>query len=68
MFELKSLKEFNEEKKAEYFRELAGYNGITCPNCGFELVDTNPGCKLMGTPPQAKIHCQTCDFSSYRIY
>ena len=41
-------------------------NGIACPDCGQELVDSNPGVVLTSLPPQMRIHCQGCDFKGTR--
>ena len=42
-------------------------NGISCPNCGDELVDTQPMMTLTSNPPQKKIGCLKCNYSGYRI-
>jgi predicted RNA-binding Zn-ribbon protein involved in translation (DUF1610 family) len=42
-------------------------NGLECPNCGKELMDTD-GNLLMSMPMRTKIHCSTedCDYKSSR--
>jgi DNA-directed RNA polymerase subunit RPC12/RpoP len=41
--------------------------GIQCPQCGDELLETNPGTLLMSNPPQKNVHCPTCKYKSYII-
>ena len=42
-------------------------NGIACPACGKELVDTRPYALLTSSPPKKDVSCQSCDYSGYRI-
>jgi len=42
-------------------------NGIACPECGAELLDSNPQIILTSAPPQLDIHCDKCDYIGYRI-
>lgn len=42
-------------------------NGITCPNCGEELMDSIPMIILTSNPPQKKVCCSSCDYVGYRI-
>lgn len=42
-------------------------NGIACPKCGKELLDTNPSCVLLTAPPQFRIHCSACDYTGTRF-
>ena len=37
-------------------------NGISCPDCGTELMDTNP----MERTLRPSVHCPDCGFSAYR--
>jgi DNA-directed RNA polymerase subunit RPC12/RpoP len=41
-------------------------NGISCPNCGDELYDTDPTTELLSFPPQKRIHCAKCDYKGLR--
>ena len=44
-------------------------NGIACPNCGEELLDTKPHETLASFPPKKSISCSSkkCDYTGYRI-
>lgn len=42
-------------------------NGIACPKCGEELLDSNPNMTLTSYPPKKNIHCEKCDYRGYRI-
>jgi uncharacterized protein with PIN domain len=44
-------------------------NGIACPKCGEELLDTKPNEILTSIPPQKSIRCanKECNFVGYRI-
>jgi len=39
--------------------------GVQCPNCGDELIETNPGVILTSYPEQKSVHCQNCKYSNY---
>lgn len=41
-------------------------NGIACPECGKELVDTSPSTILTGIPPRRNVSCQ-CGYVGTRI-
>lgn len=41
-------------------------NGIACPKCGQELVDSNPSVCLTSWPPQYSVHCLACEYNGYR--
>lgn len=41
-------------------------NGIACPKCGEELVDSNPNQTLLSYPPQKNIECIKCKYTGYR--
>lgn len=66
---MKTLDEHDQERR-KYHRinRLAEPepNGIACPDCGAELVDTNPTITLMSLPPRKYVSCQ-CGFQSTRI-
>jgi hypothetical protein len=42
-------------------------NGIACPDCGEELLDSNPMETLASNPPQKNTKCSSCDYTGYRI-
>jgi C4-type Zn-finger protein len=44
-------------------------NGIACPKCGKELLDTQPNITLTSMPSKKNISCSSdkCDFTGYRI-
>ncbi len=65
---LKSLEQHDADIFALY-QQTKGYdkkNGIECPKCGEELIDSNPETTLMSYPPQKEIQCLKCDFKGTR--
>ena len=44
-------------------------NGIACPKCGEELLDTQPNVTLASMPPKKNVGCSSekCDYTGYRI-
>jgi hypothetical protein len=42
-------------------------NGIACPGCGSELVDSSPCLTLTSSPPQKNTRCDSCGYTGYRI-
>lgn len=42
-------------------------NGIECPNCKEELLDSNPMMTLTSNPPQKNTHCEKCGYKGYRF-
>ena len=42
-------------------------NGIACPECGKELLDTNPNFALLTSPVQYRVHCSDCDYTGTRF-
>jgi len=67
---MKTLEEHNEESK-EFFYKMNDNspkpNGIKCPKCGEELLDSTPNIVLTSYPPQYNIHCSKCGYSGYRF-
>lgn len=67
---LKALDQHNKERR-EHFRYLNSnkprLNGLACPNCGKELVDSNPNMLLTSNPPQKNVKCQACEYVGYRV-
>ena len=68
MKELIPLLQWNSER-AESYQNLAQPkpNGLACPLCGEELIDTNPGIILISNPPQKEIHCSNCAYKGRRV-
>lgn len=68
---LKSLEEHNASRSKAYdvmaSRNLPRPNGIACPKCGTELIDSDPTMTLASNPPQKNIKCPSCDYVGYRI-
>jgi hypothetical protein len=42
-------------------------NGIKCPKCNEELMDTYPNMILTSDPPQKNVHCPKCNHKGYRF-
>ena len=42
-------------------------NGIACPKCGKELLDSHPNITLTSYPPQKNVKCSECDYVGYRV-
>lgn len=42
-------------------------NGIDCPKCGEELLDSSPMTTLTSCPPQKNVNCSKCDYVGYRV-
>jgi predicted RNA-binding Zn-ribbon protein involved in translation (DUF1610 family) len=68
MKQLKTLEEHNKKNTPLYSFGLAtpSKNGISCPKCGEELIDSNPMSILCSNPPKKDIKCESCNFSGYR--
>jgi hypothetical protein len=68
---LKSLKDHNKERLESYWRDMGDDspvpNGISCPECEKELMDTNPLTVLLTYPPKKSIHCESCGYKGYRV-
>jgi len=41
-------------------------NGIACPECGEELLDSYPMIILTSLPARKNIHCPKCNYKGYR--
>ena len=76
MTELKTLEEFNEDKRRKYEEARKPRpNGITCPECGAELMDSYPCAVtqpyvisgILSGSPSRDIHCPACDYRGYRM-
>lgn len=65
---LKSLTEHNAERRARHAQAaLARRNGLACPECGAELIDSKPGVTFTSDPPQTAVACPACPFEGMRI-
>lgn len=42
-------------------------NGIACPNCREELMDSHPFITLTSWPAQKNVHCSKCEYTGFRI-
>lgn len=69
---MKTLEEHNAERSGMYpsYNNRYGQpikNGIACPNCGEELLDSSPHMTLASMPPKKAIKCNNCNYTGYRI-
>jgi len=69
---LKSLEEHNSTNSTFHWSMMPQkpiLNGIACPKCGEELLDTQPNVTLTSMPPQKNVGCSSkkCDYTGYRI-
>jgi len=67
---LTPLDEHNENSRTlrmNYFSNEPRPNGIACPKCGAEMVDSNPMSVLTSMPPQKNVSCPECKYTGYRI-
>ena len=65
---MKTLEQHNSDRHAAHVaRGWPSPNGIECPKCGKELLDSSPGTTLASHPPQKNIHCPVCDYRGYRL-
>lgn len=67
---LLNLNEYNESKSkwhAKFNSTEPIPNGIACPKCNAEMMDSDPQTILTSNPPQKRIHCSKCDYSGLRI-
>lgn len=67
---LKTLEEHNKERE-DLYKKLCSYpklNGIACPKCGKELMDSD-AMMLTSMPLRRNIHCSNsdCDFTGDRV-
>jgi len=68
MVKLTSLEESNSINRKQYENKYAPVpNGISCPDCGEELVDSRPGVRLLSSPPKTNTACTSCDYKGYRV-
>lgn len=64
---LMSLEEFNLIKQRD--NRAIYFNGIACPKCGEELIDTHPNQVLASKPAKKATKCinPECDYRGYRL-
>lgn len=66
--ELTPLEEHNRRKQIPLMGTRPSMpNGIACPNCGKELMDSSPDYALLTHPIQYRVHCPHCDWSGTRF-
>ena len=64
---MKTLTQHNEKKLRDHAKTLEPHlNGIACPKCSAELMDTHPYLALATMPAQYNVHCPKCTYSGYR--
>jgi hypothetical protein len=67
---LKNLEEHNTQASSSQCAMMNNspvLNGIACPECGEEMLDSNPMKTLTSMPPQKNVHCSKCNYVGYRI-
>lgn len=65
---LKPLAEWNEQRQVNYQNKYDSIpNGLACPWCGKELMDTCPAITLASYPPKKDVHCSNCTYKGYRV-
>ncbi|HEC72077.1 MAG: hypothetical protein ACTSW7_00850 [Candidatus Thorarchaeota archaeon] len=60
----------NAHRRQMYQRRISNkpvLNGIACPKCGKEMMDSNPSISLSSNPPQKNIHCPKCNYKDFRV-
>lgn len=65
--QLKTLEQYNKERfEALKASEKVRPNGIACPRCNSEMVDSGDSI-LTSLPPQMKVDCPACGYRGYRL-
>jgi hypothetical protein len=65
---LQSLDDYNKDRLDAFkLTEKPHPNGIACPKCGKELLDSNPSFCLTSWPPQYSTHCPACGYTGTRF-
>jgi DNA-directed RNA polymerase subunit RPC12/RpoP len=65
---MKTLDQHNKETLDYMYEHNKPYprkNGLACPKCGSELMDTD-GYVYASSPPQRGVNCSKCDYRGYR--
>ena len=58
---MKTIEQYEEEKRNI---RISHGTGIQCPQCGDELVVSNPNFILTTHPPRKAVHCNTCKYQN----
>jgi ribosomal protein S27AE len=68
---IETLQDYNRRRQQEHhYADNSGQptpNGIACPQCGREMLDSQPGVTLTSNPPQKNVHCPKCGYAGYRV-
>jgi hypothetical protein len=65
---LQSLDDYNKDRLDAFkLTEKPHPNGIACPKCGKELLDSNSSVCLTSWPPQYSTHCPACGYTGTRF-
>jgi DNA-directed RNA polymerase subunit RPC12/RpoP len=64
---LLTLEQHNNKRRERLEPSHTRPNGIACPECNLELVDTDNRYTLTSSPPQKNIHCPACGWAGYRL-
>lgn len=59
---MKTIEEHNNDRLR--ILEKVG-TGVQCPQCGDELIETNPGIVFTSYPPKKKVKCLNCKYENY---
>jgi RNase P subunit RPR2 len=62
---LKTLEQHNRQYEIGATK-ITPSNGIACPKCDKELVDTNPNEVLLSYPAQMRVACLACGWTGTR--
>ena len=54
---MKTLEEYNNEKRALIERARLAKAGVACNSCGEELVYSDPNFQYMSNPPMMAVYC-----------
>ena len=68
---MKTLDEHDNERWEAYDalrkKQESYANGIACPKCDEELLDSSPMMTLTSNPPKKDVHCPKCGYRGYRL-
>ena len=67
---LVSLDEYNGKRWRYFFGTVQPRpNGIACPKCGAELLDSSHAAIMLSNPPQVPVHCSNreCGYTGLRL-
>lgn len=62
-----SLEENNGRAYSSYPSNKPQLNGVACPKCGSELVDSHPNITLTSFPAKKNTACTNCDYIGFRF-